>query len=211
MPRLKVIPLWLTTVACIIITCIATLLFADVTRGFQTVTSDGARRIDLARAPRPLPEIQMITSDGRRLSLATLVGTDATSVITLIYTQCLTICRSTVGGQSYLQAQWQRQPPPHPMRLLTISFDPQRDTPQVMRAYAQKMRVDPALWHFATVANADDLPRLLKLFDIVVLPDGRGDYVHNAALFTTDAKARLNRAWDIDQAEQVWLALNAEQ
>ena len=210
MPRLTISPAWLTAIACAVITGIAVLLFADVTRGFQTVTSDGARRIDLAQTPRPLPDIPMIDSNGRRLSLAALVDTDATSVITLIYTQCLTVCRSTVGGQSYLQEQWQRQPPARKMRLLTISFDPQRDTPQVMRAYAKKMRIDPVLWRFATVANAADLPRLLNLFDIVVLPDGRGDYVHNAALFTTDAQARLNRAWDIDQAEQVWLAMNAQ-
>jgi protein SCO1 len=37
-----------------------------------------------------------------------------------------------------------------PVRLVTISFDPTRDTRAVLREYAERWGVDPTRWHFAT-------------------------------------------------------------
>lgn len=65
------------------------------------------------------------------------------------------------------------------------------------------MNADPALWTVATVADPADLARLLRVFEIVVLPDGRGDYVHNGAIFIVDERARLVRAYDVDRPDQV--------
>ncbi|HLF91048.1 MAG TPA: SCO family protein [Anaerolineales bacterium] len=42
--------------------------------------------------------------------------------------------------------------------LVTISFDPKYDTPEVLQAYATSQGADPARWHFATLNN----PTLLK-------------------------------------------------
>ena len=87
------------------------------------------------------------------------------------------------------------------MRLLTLSFDPANDTPQVMHDYARRVGADPDLWQFATVRSSADLPALLKTFDIIVLPDGLGGYSHNAALFLIDERGRLSRAYDIDRPD----------
>ena len=40
-----------------------------------------------------------------------------------------------------------------PVQLVTISIDPQRDTPEVLQAYAEKAGADAATWHFATTSN----------------------------------------------------------
>jgi protein SCO1/2 len=37
-----------------------------------------------------------------------------------------------------------------PVKMVTVSFDPERDTPEVLQAYADGLGADPALWRFAT-------------------------------------------------------------
>ncbi|MDP3668653.1 MAG: SCO family protein [Telluria sp.] len=177
--------------------------FSFLTRGFHAITSDGVRRIDLEHAPRALSAIRLVDSRGASFSLAAIGGNAGrVTLITLGYTTCLAICRTTLSGQAYLQQELRARQLDDRVRLLTISFDPSRDTPAALREYGSKMKADPQRWTFATVADPADLPRLLKLFDIVVLPDGLGGFVHNGAIFMADPDGRLVRAYDIDRPDQ---------
>lgn len=195
---------WTVPVALALVCFAGVALFGVMTRGFAAVTSDGVRRLDIARVQPPLPAIALVDSRGKVFSLANPDPQQRrTTVITLVYTQCVAICRSTVSGQAYLQQQFRERRLGQRVRLLTISFDPVRDTPAVLGDYARKMNADPALWTVATVADPADLARLLRVFEIVVLPDGRGDYVHNGAIFIVDERARLVRAYDVDRPDQV--------
>lgn len=192
-----------TLVATALVSALALSAFAHVTRGFRVVTSDGARQYDLARAPVALPEIELADASGRRFHLGEPGSAQQQTLVTFLYTHCLTVCRSSASGQAYLQAELIARGLAGRYRLLAISFDPGRDTPDVLSAYGRKQGADPAVWRMATVADAADLPALLKTFGIVVLPDGRGDYVHNAAHFLIDAQGRLARAYDIDRPDAV--------
>jgi protein SCO1/2 len=195
---------WRTVLATVLVALAAAAAFAQVTRGFRTVTADGARRIDLAASPRALPPIPMIDSDGRTFPLSGIdAGGAYPTVVTLLYTRCETICRASASGLAYLQQEIRARGLDDRVRLLTLSFDPQHDTPEVLAAYARRMKADAGMWRFATVAEGAQLPALLKLFDIVVLPDGLGGYSHNAALFLVDRKGRVARAYDIDKPDEV--------
>lgn len=192
-----------TLVATALVSALALFAFAHATRGFRVVTSDGARQFDLARAPVALPDIELADPSGRRFSLRGIGNAQRQTLVTFVYTHCLTVCRSSASGQAYLQAQLIARGLAGRYQLLAISFDPGRDTPEVLSAYGRKQGADPAVWRMATVADAADLPALLKAFGVVVLPDGRGDYVHNAAHFLIDAQGRLARAYDIDRPDAV--------
>lgn len=187
-------------IATALVLLLATIFFAQVTQGFQAVTADGARRIELERAPRLLPPITLLDSAGNNISLSALTHNHVT-LITFIYTSCVTICRTSTSGQTYLQSEIRARGLEDRIKLLTLSFDPARDQPAVLAAYAKKMRADPEIWRFATVADAGDLAALLKLFSIVVLPDALGDYTHNAALFLSDETGRVIRAYDVDRPD----------
>ncbi|CAG9170665.1 hypothetical protein LMG23992_01707 [Cupriavidus laharis] len=192
-----------TLVATALVSALAAFAFGHVTRGFRVVTSDGARQYDLARAPVALPDMELADASGRRFHLRELGNPQRQTLVTFLYTHCLTVCRSSASGQAYLQAELIARGLSGRYQLLAISFDPDRDTLDVLRAYGRKQGADPAVWRMATVADAADLPALLKTFGIVVLPDGRGDYVHNAAHFLIDGQGRLARAYDIDRPDAV--------
>lgn len=189
------------------VVCAGAALFAALTGGFRTVTSDGMRRLELEQAPRPLPAVALLDSRSRRFPLDRLAQIDGdasrVTVIMLGYTYCVEICRTTASGLAYLQQELRARGLDKRVRLLTISFDPARDTPAALDDYSRKLNADPAQWTFATVAAQADLARLLKPFDIVVLPDGMGGYVHNGAFFVADSGGRLIRAYDIDRPDQV--------
>lgn len=191
-----------SSIATLLVALAAAAAFAQITHGFRAVTAEGARRIDLARSPRPLPAIPLIDSDGRIFRLSDIVD-DAThaTLVTLVYTHCITICRTGASGQAYLQQEIRERRLDSSVKLLTLSFDPARDTPEALAAYARQLKADAKLWTFATVADGKDLAPLLKLFEIVILPDGLGGYSHNAALFLIDPQARLVRAFDIDRPD----------
>ena len=79
--------------ALLVILAVAVVMFGYVTRGFSAITSDRVRAIDLMRSPRALPDIPLTTSSGRRIRLSTLGAPGRTTLVTLIYAHCETICR----------------------------------------------------------------------------------------------------------------------
>jgi protein SCO1/2 len=193
---------WRTAVATGVIAVSALCAFAGVTQGFAAVTSDGVRRAAIAATPRALPDLGLIDSTGQKLSLADY-GRPSPKVtfVTLVYVQCRSVCLTSASGQSWLQSEIRARGLADRVRLLTISFDPRNDTPPVLAAQAKRLDADPGLWRFTTVRDVGDLQALLKLFGVVVLPDGLGGYSHNAALFVVGEDGRLRRAYDVERPD----------
>ncbi|NYT22942.1 SCO family protein [Alcaligenaceae bacterium] len=176
--------------------------FAAATAGFAAVTADGVRRVQLERQPRALPPLALVGADGGDFSLQAYGSAQAqVTFVTLVYLQCRSICRTSLSGQAWMQHAIQSRGLESRVRLLTLSFDPIHDTPGVMAEHARRLGAEPGLWEFATVQAPEDLDAMLALFDIIVLPDGLGDYTHNAALFLIDETGRLSKAYDIDRPD----------
>lgn len=171
--------------------------FFLVTYGFATVTSEGARRLAVLRNPAPLPEIALIDGASAAFSLARPEQPERVLIVDFVYTRCLAVCSALGGSFQQLQRQLADTPT---VGLLSISFDPAIDTPDVLAAYGRRLGADPARWRFARVADARDLPTLLKRFGVVVIPDGLGGFQHNAALHVIH-RGRLLRIFEYDQAE----------
>lgn len=191
-----------SVIAFAIIVVLGLAAFSAVTAGFAAVTSDGVRRVQLKRNPRALPDLPLIDAHGTMFSLRDYGGASKrVTFITLVYLQCQSVCRTSIAGQSWMQHAIQARGLEDRVRLLTLSFDPANDSPQVMAEHARRMGVDADLWRFATVRDTGDLNRMLALFDIIVLPDGLGGYSHNAGLFLIDEHGQLARAYDVDRPD----------
>ena len=179
---------------------------ARLTHGFQAWTAEDARRLEVARAPVPAPAVPVQAADMAGTDLHTLLanGRDAT-VVEFIYTRCETVCLA--GGAIFQQMQETLRSAPvgseasGRVRLLSISFDPARDGVPQLAAYARRMRADPRWWNFVRVPQAADTQRLLDAFRVVVVPSGRGDFEHNAALLVVDRDGRLVRIFDLAQQQ----------
>jgi protein SCO1/2 len=73
--------------------------------------------------------------------------------------------------------------------LLTITFDPQRDTPDVLASYASQWKADPKTWHFLT-GPVNDVRRICSLFGVEYFPD-EGLMNHSLRTAVIDRSGRI--------------------
>ena len=175
-----------------------------LTHGFQVWTDEGARRLEVALQP---VDALRVAVDGPGVAApdlpALLAEGGGVTIADFIYTRCQSVCLSLGSTFQQLQAALQADRAAGQsakVRLLSVSFDGAHDHPAALRTYAQGLRADPALWHFVRVPDAAQEQALLRRLGVVVVPDGRGDYEHNAAFLVFDPHGRLVRIFDL--AEQ---------
>jgi protein SCO1/2 len=195
-------PVIRTTAASLVITLAGGALFWCGTDGFRALTSEQARRAAIAAAPRTLPAVELEDQDGKPFTLAAYRGRPV--VVDFVYTECTLACPLLSDAFQRLdraqQATWGRDDDRR-LPLVSITFDP-LDTPSRLRTYAGHYEADGRVWRFARARNPSDLASLLRAFDVVVIPDGRGGFQHNAAVHVVDARGRLARVLDLGVSPQ---------
>lgn len=191
-----------TALACALLAFGGYAAAAWLTHDFQVWTSEGARRLEVALAPVAAPAVTVVGPGTPAQTLPALLG-DSVTIVDFVYTRCQTVCLALGSGFQQMQATLEGQPDAAQVRLLSVSFDP-RDTTQDLAAHAARLHADPARWRFVRVQDEVGLRRLLADFQVTVVPDGRGDFEHNAALLVID-HGGLVRVFDLAEQE---LALN---
>lgn len=93
----------------------------------------------------PVPDFSLIERSGRRITLADLLG--KVWVVNFFYTECTETCPLQSANMARLQADLSGEPD---VRLVSISVDPEHDTPEVLAEYAARYRADPERWLFLT-------------------------------------------------------------
>ncbi|WP_161966076.1 SCO family protein [Steroidobacter cummioxidans] len=145
----------------------------------------------------------MTLHDGVHVSLRSLVAKQPKStLITFVYTRCTTICVALGYEFKRLQEQIADSGLSQSVQLLSISFDPEHDTPQVLAQYAGRMRADPAIWRIATIEDESELEQLLDTFGIVVIRDELGGFQHNAAFHVVAPDGQLSEIVDLAKPNQ---------
>jgi protein SCO1 len=190
-----------TAVACLLLLCGAYAVAGRLTHGWQAWTEEGARRLEVALQPVATPAVVVEgpATPSRALDALLANGRDVT-IVEFMYTQCESVCLALGSGFQQLQAALQADRADAHVRLLSISFDGARDGVPELAAYATRMHADARWWQFVRVADAGGTQRLLANFRVTVVPDGHGDFQHNAALLVVDRQGRLVRIFDL--AEQ---------
>lgn len=176
------------------------------THGFEVWTFDGRRQVRLQAGELRAPAVALRGSDGR-VSRWWGEGhaAPAAYLVDFIYTRCPGVCRAL--GSEYQQMQRElagneaarAAPGPH---LVSISFDVEHDDPSRLARLAADMQADPRHWTLAVPATDDDARRLLRSLGVVVIPDGAGGFVHNAAIHLLDEQGRLRGLYGFDQWPQ---------
>lgn len=167
------------------------------TDGFTAYTAEAARRVEVLRAPRPLPPAVLEDQHGREFALDEYRG--RLLAVEFIYTRCDTICLSL--GMAFKQIR-ERMPPEalgRDFALVSISFDPEHDDPPALRRYARTFGADGTHWRIARVRDAAELAALLEAFGVIVIDDGRGGFEHNAAIHLVGRDGRLAEIRDLDE------------
>lgn len=129
-----------------------------------------------------VPDFAFTNQAGKRISLKQYRG--HVLFVTFIYTRCPfpDFCPRMSTNFAEIYKQIATNPALAGAHLLSISFDPEHDTPKVLRDYGFSVAHthEPALfkhWEFAT-ADAADLPKIADFFALTVKPEN-GLITHN--------------------------------
>lgn len=118
-----------------------------------------------------VPDVILVNQEGARVHFKKYIETDKPVILDFIYGTCTTICPVLSAG--YYSLQKRLGPDVQKVRLVSITIDPENDTPKVLKEYLLKYRARPG-WDFLTGSRAD-IDRVMRSFDAYI-PDKMSHY-----------------------------------
>ena len=112
-----------------------------------------------------IPDVTLVNQDGEKISLTSLLNGEKPVFLDFIYATCTTICPILSVGFSYFQKKM--GPEADKVQLVSISIDPDNDTPEIMTEYLQRYKSQPG-WEFLT-GKRQDIIQVMKAFDAYVV------------------------------------------
>jgi len=121
-----------------------------------------------------IPDVTLVNQDGKKVRLKALLESGRPVIVDFIYATCTTIC--PVLSVSFTNLQKKLQDSQHKPQLISITIDPENDTPKIMKAYLQRYRARPG-WDFLT-GSRKDIDTVMYAFNAYI-PDKMSHYPLN--------------------------------
>ena len=192
-----------TTVTLVL--CAVFLFFS--TSGLSVFTSEGVRRHYIEANPVAIPNVPLLDSSNKVFYIQDLKG--KTVLVDFIFTNCTSICPMMAQSFIKIQKKLVQTKLQDQVVLLTVSFDPKRDTTQRLSSYARSVQANSSFWKFAIVEDLHDLQALLDTFGIVVIPAPNDQYEHNSSIHLVDRSGKLAKIYDYESTGLILKDLNA--
>jgi protein SCO1 len=149
-----------------------------------------------------VPDFRLTDQKRRSVALSQLRG--KVVAINFIYTSCAlpNFCLRIANNFGVLQKRFKGQLG-QDLVLLTVTFDPVHDTPDVLAQYASQWSADPATWHFLT-GTVPDVQRVCRMFGVDFFPDeGLMNHSLHTAIIDRQGKLVANIEGNQFTAEQL--------
>jgi protein SCO1/2 len=131
-----------------------------------------------------IPDVRLITAQGDEVPLSSELEPDEPVMVTFIFTTCTTIC--PVLSATFSAARGLLEGEKVKPRMVSISIDPEYDTPARLQDYAQRYKAGPG-WRFLT-GDLDAIIAVQRAFDAY-----RGDKMSHEPL--TFLRASPEEPW----------------
>jgi len=153
------------------------------------------------------PDFILLNQDGTRFESAKLRG--KVVVIDFIYTTCTDVCPLFTANFAQLQRTLNKEHAGD-VFFISITTDPEVDSPKVLKAYAQRYGADFTNWAFLT-GTEKQLKAVWKGLDIRVIRKGRGLVQHTSLTTILDRQGlrRFNHFGEKWQTKDVLSDISA--
>jgi protein SCO1/2 len=153
--------------------------------------ASGAAAVEQLPVGAPVPDFRLIDQQNRPFALSSVRG--RVVAMNFVYTTCAlpNFCLRLAGNFAALQKRFAAALG-RDLALVTVSFDPTHDTPEVLSAYAGQWKANTAGWHFLT-GPAGDVDRVCRLFGVhAFVNEGLLDHSLHTVLIGRDGKLIAN-------------------
>jgi len=143
-----------------------------------------------------VPDFKLSERGGSDVKLAQLRG--KIWIADFIYTTCTDTCPLQTAAMAKLQKEFAAQAN---VQFVSVSVDPERDTPQVLSAYADKYEADRQRWYFLT-GQRDQVIKLIRdgfHLSVAALRDSgeaNGMIPHSPRFVLIDQQAQIRGYYD---------------
>ena len=177
------------TWAIVIVLVFGFLLFFIGTDGFQAYTAEQARTNELVEGQPVFPIVTLEDSKERTYPFSQFKGKYV--MLTFIYTACSDVCPELERNLAEVYEAVPDEYIGEEIMFLSISFDPERDTPKILTKYQEVFSADGETWRMARITDEQELQNLLDEFGVIVIPDNNGHFAHNSAFYLVDPEGIL--------------------
>lgn len=140
---------------------------------------------------------------GQPFSSASLRG--QVWVADIIFTRCAGPCARMTRRLAELQAA---VPAAQPLRLVSLTTDPDHDTPEVLDRYARRFNADPARWQFLTGSKPQIAQAAMRSLKLTAEPKKPGEmenpndlFIHSTILVVVDKQGRARAVVETEPGE----------
>lgn len=99
-----------------------------------------------------VPPVRLVREDGKVVSLPDEMNDGRPIVLNFIFTTCTSIC--PLMSSTFAQFEHRLGPDADKVHLMSISIDPEHDTPERLLAYARKFDAGPEWQHYTGTLDA---------------------------------------------------------
>jgi len=153
----------------------------------------------------PAADGRVVAAGGEPVALRTLFAGEI-ALLSFIYTQCSDARGCPMATRVLHEVEGAMQDDPvlrQNLRLVSLSFDPRRDTPEVMAGYAGGRTTRDSGWQFLTTASPADLRAILAGYGQYVVPERNaqgeltGNFAHVLKVFLIDRQQRVRNIYSV--------------
>jgi protein SCO1/2 len=169
---------------------------APLEKGPAEAAPAASSGFELLKPGESVPNGSFVDQDGRTRDFESFRNSPV--LMTFIYTQCPmpTFCPLMDRHFKTIQDTLAADPALKNVHLVSVSFDPATDTPEVLKAHARKVGANPARWTFVT-GDRDEIDKFGMRFGVSVARDMTNpkDITHNLRTAIVDSKGTLVKAY----------------
>jgi protein SCO1/2 len=122
--------------------------------------------------------------EGRKRRLREFAGKP--QVVSMIFTHCEYACPMTLAVLKKVDSAVSKLP----VHFLLLSMDPARDTPEVLKAYAQRENLAPARWTLLR-SDADSVREIAAVLGIRYKQNPDGGFAHSNLITLLNGKGAI--------------------
>ena len=171
--------------------------------------ADGGETTPRLAVIQKAPDFTLTTQTGDQFSSGDLKG--KVLLVSFIFTTCNGSCPATTHRMSQIQDKLKARGlfKDDRVRLLSISLDPIRDTPEVLRGYMKLYDADPGHWTFLT-GPSDKVKEAIKAWGMWAKPAANGQLDHPSRIFLADTHNRIREIYNLNFLKPKWVAQDVE-
>jgi protein SCO1/2 len=131
-------------------------------------------------------------------------------LVGFVFTTCNGSCPATTHRMVMVQEELKRRGRWNKdIRLVSITLDPARDTPEKLQAYMRLYDIDPAGWSFLT-GPAEKVNAVIAAWDMWARPAANGQLDHPSRIFLVDHQGQVREIYNLDFFRVPWVVEDIE-